>query len=81
MSEEKYEGTIIWFDSKKGFGFIDQDSSEEDLFLHWSNIQIEGFKTAKPNQRVSYELGQNHRGQQAINVVLHEVLEDTESKE
>ena len=77
-NENVKTGVTIWFDARKGFGFIDQDSSEEDLFLHWSNIQVDGFKTVKPNQKVSYELGANHRGQQAVNVVLHEVLEDKE---
>lgn len=83
MSEEEKvvktgTGIVIWFDSRKGIGFIDQDDSEEDLFLHYSNIQVDGFKTVKPNQKVSYEFGSNHRGQQAVNVVLHEVLEDKE---
>ena len=75
-STERYSGVTIWFDAKKGFGFIKQDHSDEDMFLHWSNIDVEGFKTVKPNQRVTYEIGENHHGAQAINVVLHEVLEE-----
>lgn len=80
MSEEVKElgGVVVWFCGKKGFGFINQDHSEEDLFLHWSNIDVEGFKTVKPNQRVTYELGKNHHGSQAVNVILHEVLEEAE---
>jgi CspA family cold shock protein len=81
MSEERYEGIVIWFDPSKGFGFVSQDDQEEDIFIHWSNIQVEGFKTVKPNQRVTYELGKNHRGVQAVNVVLGEILEDEEGKE
>lgn len=69
-------GVVIWFDARKGFGFIDQDGSDEDIFLHWSNIQVDGFKTVKPNQKVTYELGENHRGAQAVNVVLHDIEED-----
>lgn len=84
MSEEKAvvkTGVCLWFDPQKGYGFIDQDDSEEDIFLHWSNLQVEGFKTVKPNQKVSYELGTNHRGQQAVNVVLHEVLEEAREQD
>ena len=84
MSEEnveQYQGVVAWFDPKKGYGFVTQDNSEEDIFLHWSNIDVEGFKTVKPNQRVTYELGKNHRGVQAVNVVLHEVLELEETEE
>ena len=75
---ERYQGVTVWFDPRKGFGFIDQDHTDEDLFLHYSNITIEGFKTVKPNQRVSYEIGENHRGAQAVNVLLHEVLDEGE---
>lgn len=71
MSEkEMLSGAVIWFDSVKGYGFIKQDTDEEDIFVHWSNINVEGFKTVKPDQRVTYELGKNHMGIQSINVEL-----------
>ena len=72
MSEEKkqYKGTVIWFDSRKGFGFVSQDHDDKDIFLHYSNIQLDGFKTVKPDQIVLYELGENKVGQQAVNVIL-----------
>ena len=79
MSNEENKvlgGLVIFFDPRKGYGFIKQDNSDEDMFLHWSNIQVDGFKTVKPNQRVTYELGKNHRGVQAVNVVPGEVLEE-----
>lgn len=79
MSEEKseqYQGVVVWFDPKKGFGFIKQYHQDEDIFVHWSNISVEGFKTVKPNQTVTYELGKNHRGLQAVNVVVTGELEE-----
>lgn len=59
---------VAWFDAKKGIGFISKDDGTGDLFIHWSNIMMDGFKTLKPGQTVSYELGENHKGVQAINV-------------
>lgn len=73
MSDEKVmTGKVCWFDAKKGIGFITKDDGSGDLFVHWSNLAMEGFKTLKPNQVVAYELGQNHRGVQAINVKVLE---------
>ena len=71
MSEEnvkEYQGTVVWFDARKGYGFVSVGSEGEDLFVHWSNVVVDGFKTLKPSQIVSYELGENHNGRQAINV-------------
>lgn len=77
MSEEKkrYKGVVLWFSERKGFGFIDQEHSDTDMFLHWSNIGVEGFKTVKPNQIVSYEIGTNHKGEQAVEVEIIGELE------
>ena len=73
MSEVKVAtGKCVWFDSRKGVGFISKDDGSGDLFVHWSNIAMEGFKTLKPNQPVSYELGENHKGVQAVNVHILE---------
>ena len=69
MSDSKVlTGTVIWMDGKKGFGFVKPDDGSSDVFVHWSNIQMEGFKNLKPNQTVTYELGKNHRGVQCVNV-------------
>lgn len=68
-------GKVVWFDAKKGIGFVSKDDGTGDLFVHWSNIVMEGFKTLKPGQTVSYELGENHKGVQAINI---KVLADAE---
>lgn len=70
MSDIK-QGVVIWFDPKKGFGFIAQENNEPDIFVHFSDIHSEGFKTLYKDQRVSYEVGLNKRSQpKAINVVV-----------
>ena len=77
MSETKI-GTVIWFSSKKGIGFIAREG-EADLFVHYSNIIAEGYKTLREGQKVSYELGENHKGPQGVNVrVVEEAPEETE---
>ena len=60
-------GTVKWFDAKKGFGFIvGEDGSE--VFVHFSAIQGEGYKTLKEGQKVEYVVGQGQNGPQAENV-------------
>lgn len=76
LSKDK-TGTVVWFNAKTGVGFIARDNGEKDLFVHWSNIVAEGFKTLKASQRVSFDIGENHKGPQAINVV---VIEDVKRK-
>lgn len=72
MSEECKYGEVVWFSAKRGIGFILQEDSEVDLFVHWSNIVCEGFRTLNKGQKVSYKTGENHRGPQAIEVVVLE---------
>ena len=69
-------GKVSWFDPKRGIGFIERDNGEKDLFVHWSNIAMEGFKTLQPGQIVSFELGENHKGEQAIEVMIIGEAED-----
>ena len=71
MSEVKL-GVVSWFDPKKGYGFITpDDNSGVDVFVHFSDVNAEGFKTLYKDQKVSYEIGTNKRGQpKAVNVVL-----------
>jgi CspA family cold shock protein len=80
MSEEKVlTGVCVWFDSRKGVGFVAKDDGTGDLFCHWSNIEMDGFKTLKQGQRVSFVLGSNHRGEQAEQIkVLSEPEEQGE---
>jgi CspA family cold shock protein len=58
-------GTVKWFDDNKGSGFIDQDDGGEDLFVHFSSIQTDGFKTLSEGERVSYEVTRGPKGMQA----------------
>ena len=69
MSEEKvYEGTVIWFNPSPGFGFLDWEG-EDDMFVHFSDVVCEGFKTLKKDQKVTFSVGENNKGEpKAINV-------------
>lgn len=62
------QGTVKWFNSEKGFGFIVSEEGE-DVFVHFSAIQTEGYKTLEEGQRVEFEIEQSPRGPQAVNVV------------
>jgi CspA family cold shock protein len=68
MSEERVTGTVKWFNDKKGFGFIEQENGE-DVFVHFSAIKSDGFKTLKEGQKVSMEVTQGEKGLQAVNVI------------
>ncbi len=61
-------GKVKWFNESKGFGFIEQESGE-DVFVHFSAIQGEGFKTLAEGQSVEFELTQDSKGTKATNVV------------
>jgi CspA family cold shock protein len=61
------EGKVKWFNEKKGFGFIEQDGGK-DLFVHYSAITSEGFKTLSEGQRVSFEVEDTPKGPKAKNV-------------
>ncbi|SEJ16917.1 cold-shock DNA-binding protein family [Bhargavaea ginsengi] len=62
------QGTVKWFNAEKGFGFIEVEG-EDDVFVHFSAIQGEGFKTLDEGQRVEFEVVDGNRGPQAENVV------------
>ena len=62
------EGTIKWFNSKKGFGFIEQETGD-DVFVHFSAIEMPGFKTLSEGERVQFELEENEKGLSAKKVL------------
>jgi cold shock protein len=63
-------GTVKWFNADKGYGFITPDGGGEDLFVHFSAIVGEGYKSLAENAKVSYEAAQGAKGPQATNVTL-----------
>jgi CspA family cold shock protein len=64
------QGTVKWFNSEKGFGFIAPDDGSSDVFVHYSEIQSNGFRSLEENQKVRYEVGQGAKGPQATGVTL-----------
>jgi cold shock protein len=66
-SKEKQvaQGTVKWFNAEKGFGFIAQDGGGPDVFVHFSAIQADGYRSLDENQRVEFEVVQGQRGPQA----------------
>ena len=67
----KSTGTVKWFNDAKGFGFITPDDGGEDLFAHFSSIQMNGFKTLKEGQKVAFEIIQGPKGKQALNITAN----------
>jgi len=61
-------GSVKWFNSEKGFGFIAQDGGGPDVFVHYSEIQGNGYKSLDEGQRVEFEIGQGPKGPQAQGV-------------
>ncbi|HIW63907.1 MAG TPA: cold-shock protein [Candidatus Stackebrandtia excrementipullorum] len=61
-------GTVKWFNADKGFGFIQQDDGGADVFVHFSAIAMDGYRTLDENQKVEYDVEQGTKGPQAANV-------------
>ena len=62
-----HKGTVKWFNNQKGFGFI-QDKAGNDVFLHYSGLNMEGFKSLEEGQEVEFEIVEGAKGPQATNV-------------
>ena len=69
-----YYGSVVWFDSKRGYGFLEWEIDgikQKDLFVHFSDVACEGFKTLYKAQKVSFSLGINKNGDpKAVNVLI-----------
>ncbi len=62
------QGSVKWFNAEKGFGFITQDGSNQDLFVHYSEIVADGYRSLEENQRVEFEVKEGPKGPQASQV-------------
>ena len=62
------QGTVKWFNGEKGFGFISQDDGQPDVFVHFSAIQSDGYRSLEENTKVVYDVVQGPKGLQAENV-------------
>lgn len=61
-------GTVKWFNDSKGFGFIEQDDGSEDVFVHFSGIAGDGYKSLKEGQSVEFDVQEDEKGLRAVNV-------------
>lgn len=75
----KETGTVKWFNSKKGFGFITRESNNEDVFVHFSNIEGDGFRTLYDGQAVEFTVSEGEKGPQAEGVIAIQDGEKTTS--
>ncbi|WP_026544680.1 cold-shock protein [Arthrobacter sp. 35/47] len=64
------QGTVKWFNAEKGYGFITVDEGGADVFVHWSSIEMEGYRALDEGQRVEFEIGEGQKGPQAEAVRL-----------
>jgi CspA family cold shock protein len=68
---ERFEGVVKWFNNERGYGFINKEEDEtEEYFVHFSSIDMEGYKTLKTGQPVEFELKETDKGIQAVDVKI-----------
>jgi len=68
---DRVQGTVKWFNNTKGFGFIEREEGD-DVFVHYSSLQIEGYKSLKEGQKVEFSIGESEKGPQAQEVTVIE---------
>ena len=64
------KGTVKWFNGQKGYGFILDENGQDDVFVHYSGINMEGFKSLEEGAAVEYEVIEGNKGPQAVNVTV-----------
>jgi CspA family cold shock protein len=72
MAQQQQQGTVKWFSTEKGYGFIQPDDGSEDVFVHHTGIAGEGFKSLEEGEKVTYEVREGRKGLQAENVRKHQ---------
>jgi len=70
--ETRHEGVVVFFNDKRGWGFIDCPDFDKDVFCHWKHIVAEGFKTLQKDDKVSFTIGQNDNGRIACDIKVLE---------
>ncbi len=75
ITKMSYTGVVKWFNNVKGFGFIEPESGDGDIFVHYSEIQSDGYKTLSRGQTVQYDVREGPKGLQALNVIGAEKAE------
>jgi len=79
QTSKRFTGTVKWFNEPKGYGFIKPDDGDEDLFVHYTVINMKGFKTLKEGQRVVFEKATGQKGMHAVNLALFAEDEEVET--
>jgi len=72
-------GKVKWFNNAKGYGFINEDGKTDDLFAHYSSIQMDGYRTLKAGQAVTFDIIQGPKGNHAINILTAPVTSEAKT--
>jgi len=64
-------GTVKWFNNAKGYGFVVPESGGDDIFVHYSSIQMDGYRTLRAGQPITFEVKEGPKGLHAVNIRLH----------
>ena len=75
------KGTVKWFNNQKGYGFVCESNKDEEIFAHFSSIEMDGYKSLKAGQEVDFEINQGPKGLHALNIQLSEKNANKHAKE